>query len=124
VLATAGVIAGFLGAASLREGTGVAGWCAIFLFAATAAACIAVLVPRRKSWTFFVSATILIEDHLNVPERNDAELLQRFLAKQFEVYANENKRTLDQIAAVFSGACGCLALSIVFWLLEFGGVPN
>jgi hypothetical protein len=118
LLAAAGVTSSFFGAQTVQGGADTLGILAILGFIATAGCCIAILLPRTRKWTFCVNAKILIEDHLNVPTRNDPEKIQRFLAGKFEEYCTSNEKNLELYYKVFSAACVCLSADIVLWLFE------
>jgi hypothetical protein len=92
----------------------------IILFVATAGLCIAILWPQ-KGWTFSVSAKLLAEDFVDVPERNTPEQVQRFLAERFETYTDRNQERLEVLFGLFSAACVSLTLDVAAWLIALVG---
>jgi hypothetical protein len=119
LLAASGIVSGVLASAASRSGgIGAAGAFAIVFLAVVVGLCISVLLPRWKGVTFVVSPKILLEDHVDVPERNTPEKLQRFLAEQLEVFYDENERAIERLYLYFWLACIALSIDIALWLLE------
>ena len=118
LLAAAGVIAAFLGTAAIEDGVDIAGVLAIVFFAILAVLSILILLPREDAWMFSLNAKTLIEDHLDVPERNSASKLHRFLAEWLDEHYTSNKAHLDGLYRLYWWASVLLAVDIGLWLLE------
>jgi hypothetical protein len=101
LLAAASITTAFLGGeALLREpGLVLAAWAAIIVFCIVGALSIAILWPW--TWRFSHDASVLIEDHVDVPERRHAEQLQLFLARTNDANWDINQRKLERCSGAF-----------------------
>jgi hypothetical protein len=120
LLAAASLTTGFIGAQALGRHPTLAwdGWIAIAGFLGTAGFCLMILWPW--TWEFIVSARILIEDHVQVPERNSRVSLHLFLAATLEENWERNERKLGRLNWCFRGATLFLAADVLVWLLVLG----
>jgi hypothetical protein len=120
LLAAASLTTGFLGAQALGRHPNLAAdsWLAIAGFLGTAGLCLVILWPW--TWEFVVSARILIEDHVRVPERNTRASLHLFLASTLEENWERNQRKLRWLNLCFRSATLFLAADVFVWMLVLG----
>jgi hypothetical protein len=120
LLALAALATTFLGERALTGGRGLSGlaWAALGAFFAVSVLTIVVLLPFE--WKFALSARVLIEDHLEVPERNDAAKLRRFLALRHERNWDGNFKKLTRLFWCFRLACVFLTLEVLLWTIDIG----
>jgi len=118
LLAAATVIAGFLGQAGIKDGVGLAGAVAVIVFGIAACLCVWVLLPRFDAWTFVTSPRILIEDHVDVPQRNSRAQFHRFLAERIEAHFDSNMAKLHELYLAFWWSAVAVSVDVGLWLLE------
>ncbi|MDP9284791.1 MAG: hypothetical protein M3P41_07555 [Actinomycetota bacterium] len=87
---------------------------AVGAFVGVAVFCLLILLPWI--WNFVVSARILIEDHVEVPERNAPGLLWLYLAQTHEENWESNQPKLNRLFWSFRLAILCLATEVVAWI--------
>jgi hypothetical protein len=117
LLAAASITTAFLGGEALaREpGLDLAAWAAIASFCIVGALAIAILWPW--TWRFSHDASVLIEDHVDVPERSQAEQLQLFLARTNDRNWDTNQTRLERLFWCFRAGSLCLAAEVVLWIV-------
>jgi MFS family permease len=91
-------------------------WSALAAFIVVVVLVVVILLPWP--WTFVLSPTVLVEDHLG-PIRTDPDQLRRFLATTMEEHHGKNKRVLGWLFFSFALASACLIYEAVAWLLIF-----
>ena len=92
----------------------VPAWTAVGAFVGVAVFCLVILLPWI--WNFVVSAQVLIEDHVEVPERNAPERLWLFLARTHEENWESNQPKLNRLFWAFRLAILSLAAEVVAWI--------
>jgi hypothetical protein len=117
LLAAASITTAFIGGeARAREpGLVLGAWAAIVSFCVVGALAIAVLWPW--TWRFSHDASVLIEDHVEVPERSQTEQLQLFLARTNDGNWDTNQRKLERLFWCFRAGSLCLAAEVVLWIV-------
>jgi hypothetical protein len=117
LLAAASITTAFLGGEALaREPRLVLGsWAAITSFCLVGALAITILWPW--TWRFSHDASVLIEDHIEVPERSQAEQVQLFLARTNDRNWDANQRKLDRLFWCFRVGSLFLAVEVVLWIV-------
>jgi hypothetical protein len=126
LLTAASLVTSFLGGVALsryRDAHPHAGlthlaWSAIAAFIAVVVLAVAILLPWR--WTFVLSPTILVEDHLDGPTKTNPDALRRFLATTLEGHQESNAKIIRCLFVLFGVACACLVYEAVAWLLMLG----
>lgn len=133
LLAAASVITAFLGTAALDRNQALdivrgephfvthldwLAWTAISEFVTVAILALFILWPW--TWVFSTSAKVLIEDHVDVPERNSTAQLHRFLALSIEGHWDVNQRLLGRLVWLFRAASFFLVGEVVTWLIALG----
>ena len=119
LLAAVSLITAFLGAqVTARHGGTLdwAGWTAVAFFLASAVGGLVILWPW--TWSFVVSPTTLIEDHLEVEEPASAEDLAVYLSVIHDGNWNTNAARLEWLFWAFRAATLCLAAEVVSWLIS------
>ena len=119
LIAAISLITAFLGAqATSRHGAAldVAGWVAFVFFIASAIGCLIVLWPW--TWSFVLSPTTLIEDHVDRPEPASPEALLLYLSRIHEQNYNRNAPALGFLFWAFRGATICLAAEVIAWVFS------
>jgi hypothetical protein len=112
-------VTSFLGGGVLRDAEGVGGlpeWIALGAFVAVGVLCVLILWPH-KGWVWVVSATNLIEHHLNVEERNEPRKLYRFLAERLDGHHDANDERLGRLYVSFRWASVALGVEVVAWIV-------
>jgi len=94
-------------------------WSAIAAFVAVSVFTIVILLPW--TWGFILSPKVLFEDHVDVPERNSAAQLHRFLAETLEAQWDQNQKKLNRLFWCFRLACFSLSGEVILWLVVLGG---
>jgi hypothetical protein len=125
LLTGASLVTSFLGGFALSRyhdahphtGLSALAWSAIAAFIAVVVLAVAILLPWR--WTFVLSPTILVEDHLDGPTKTDPDALRRFLATTIEGHQEGNARMMRWLFFLFGVACACLIYEAVAWVLIF-----
>jgi hypothetical protein len=118
LLAAAALTAGVIASAGSRaDAIGGIGDAAIAILAVAVALCVAVLIPR-KHVTFVLSPQILLEDHVDVLERNSPEKLYRFLALTLEHHYDANDVKIRHLYRLFRWACIAISLDVALWLVD------
>jgi hypothetical protein len=117
LLAAASITTAFLGGEALtREpGLGLGAWTAIVAFSAVGSLSIAILWPW--TWRFSHDASVLIEDHLEVPERRDPKQIQLFLARTNDSNWDVNQSRLELLFWCFRAGSLFLAIEVVLWIV-------
>jgi MFS family permease len=123
LLTAASLVTSFLGGVALgryesvhlNAGLTILGWSAIGAFIAVAVLAVVILLPWP--WTFILSPTILVEDHLAGPTKTDPDALRRFLAVTLERHQEGNGRMIRRLFFVFGVACTLLIYEAVAWLM-------
>jgi hypothetical protein len=117
LLAAASITTAFIGGEALaREAELVlSAWAAIISFCVVGALAIAILWPW--TWRFSHDASVLIEDHLEVPQRSQAEQLQLFLARTNDGNWDANQRKLERLFWCFRVGSLCLAAEVILWIV-------
>jgi hypothetical protein len=118
LLAAVSLITAFLGAQAINRHNGSlgdAGWVAVAFFILSALGGLIVLWPW--TWGFVVSATTLIEDHVDVEDPTSAEELALYLAQVHDENWNGNAARLAWLFWAFRGATMCLAGEVIAWLI-------
>jgi hypothetical protein len=118
LLAAVSLITAFLGAQAINRhngSLGAAGWVAVGFFILSALGGLVVLWPW--TWGFVVSATTLIEDHVDVDEPTSADELALYLAQVHDENWNGNAARLSWLFWAFRGATICLAGEVIAWLI-------
>lgn len=133
LLAAASLITAFLGTAALDRNQALdivrgephfvtdldlLAWTAIGEFVAVAILSLFILWPW--TWVFSTSARVLIEDHVDVPDRNSTAQLHRFLALSIESHWDTNQQLLDRLVWLFRAASLVLVSEVVTWLIVLG----
>lgn len=118
LLAAVSLITAFLGAQAINRhdgSLGDAGWVAVAFFILSAVGGLIVLWPW--TWGFVVSATTLIEDHVDVEDPTSAHELALYLAQVHDENWNGNAARLAWLFWAFRGATMCLAGEVIAWLI-------
>ena len=118
LLAAVSLITAFLGAQAInRHGgsLGGAGWVAVAFFILSAVGGLVVLWPW--TWGFVVSATTLIEDHVEVEDPTSGDELALYLAQVHDENWNGNAARLSWLFWAFRAATICLAGEVIAWLI-------
>jgi hypothetical protein len=117
LLAAASITTAFLGGEALAREPRlvVSAWAGIVAFCVVGALSIAILGPW--TWRFSHDASVLIEDHVEVPERSEAEQLQLFLAHTNDGNWDTNQRRLERLFWCFRAGSLCLAVEVVLWII-------
>jgi hypothetical protein len=119
LLAAVSLLTAFLGAQAVAHHggsrLGPAGWVAVAFFIASAIGGLVVLWPW--TWSFVVSPTTLIEDHLEVECPTPPERFAVFLARVHDQNWNDNAVRLEWLFWAFRAATLCLAAEVVSWLI-------
>lgn len=118
LLAANGVTSGFFASSRLPGGVGTFGGFAIFGAAVSAALAVYVLLPGWEAWRGPVSARILLEDHVDVEERNTTAQLLRFVAERLELAREHNDREAQGPFRALWWACVVFGVDILLWLLQ------
>jgi hypothetical protein len=120
LLAAISLITAFLGAQSVAHHGGAslgrAGWVAVSFFVASAVGGLIVLWPW--TWSFVVSPTTLIEDHVEIAEPTSPDDLALYLARIHDENWNANAARLEALFWTFRVATLCLAAEVVSWLIS------
>jgi hypothetical protein len=121
LLAAASIVTSFLGGEALREESAIHGleWFGLGSFAAVTVLSMVILVPWR-GWKFAMSAKVLIEDHVDVEERNSPRDLSRFLAERLDEYHDKNASKLAWMHGAYALATLALGAEVIAWLIELG----
>jgi hypothetical protein len=93
-------------------------WLAIGSFVAVGALCVLILLGGR--WRFALSARLLLEDHVDVEERNSPHQLHRFLAMTLEANWDRNELKTKRLYWYFRFAAICLAAEVLIWAIDLG----
>lgn len=117
LLAAASITTAFIGGEALAREPGLVlgSWAAIILFCFVGALAIAILWPW--TWRFSHDASVLIEDHVNIPARSQAQQLQLFLARTNDANWDDNQVKLELLFWCFRAGSLCLAAEVVLWIL-------
>ena len=109
LLAAASITTAFIGGEALAREPGLVlgAWAAIISFCVVGALSIAILWPW--TWRFSHDASVLIEDHVEVPERSQTEQLQLFLGRTNDGNWDTNQRKLERLFWCFRAGSLCLA---------------
>src|SRR5205823_6120685 len=114
LLTAASLVTSFLGGVALSRyhdaqphaGLTFLAWSAIAAFIAVVVLAVGILLPWL--WTFVLSPTVLVEDHLDGQTKTDPDTLRRFLATTIEGHQEKNARVLGVLFWLFGIACACL----------------
>lgn len=116
LFSSAAIAASFLGSQALRGGNpNPASWSALLCFVAAAAACLAILWPRK--WEGKANPRDLIETYIESPQPAPIENLHRDLAIHMHDSYVENRGDLEQFVFLLQVASGLLTLEVVLWLI-------
>jgi hypothetical protein len=118
VIAANGVTAGFLATVAIKDGLGCFAYFAIIMTALCAAVGTRILIPARDAWKFAPSATILLEDHVDVEERNELKAFYRYRAVEMEGHFDANQKRLNSMFAWLTAACLAFVVDMALWLGE------
>jgi hypothetical protein len=117
LLAAASITTAFIGGEALvREpGLVLGAWAAIIAFCIVGGLAMTILWPW--TWRFSHDASVLIEDHVNIPARRQAEQLQLFLARTNDANWDANQRKLERLFWCFRVGSLCLGAEVVLWIV-------
>jgi hypothetical protein len=115
ILATSGVLTGFLGRVAIEKGLGAWGYCALAAFTVSSIACLFVLWPRWEAWSFSINARKLIPYYLDEAEPEPAESLLKYLAGAIHDDFEENTTPLHRLYGGFVLAAAALVVEILLW---------
>lgn len=127
LLTATSLITSFLGGLALtryhdthpHSGLTVLAWSAIGAFIVVVLSAVVILLPWP--WTFILSPTILVEDHLEGERRTEPDELREFLSLILEGHQEQNGRAIARLLGVFSIGCGFLVYEAVVWIWILGG---
>jgi hypothetical protein len=115
LLAAASLVTAFLGEPLARTDLGGESWVALGGFLVVASLSLVILWPW--TWYFTVDARVLVQDHLEVPERSRPGDLHVFLARTIEQNWQTNQPLLEKLFWCFRIATLGLALEVLAWVL-------
>jgi hypothetical protein len=117
LLAAASITTAFIGGEALAREPGLVlgAWAAIISFCVVGALAITILWPW--TWRFSHDASVLIEDHVEVPARSQTEQLQLFLAWTNDANWDLNQGKLERLFWCFRVGSLCLAAEVVLWIV-------
>ncbi|NUR78570.1 MAG: hypothetical protein HOQ28_20065 [Thermoleophilia bacterium] len=119
LLAAVSLITAFLGPQAIGRHDGTldwTGWTAVAFFLGSALGGLVILWPW--TWSFVVSPTTLIEDHLEVEQPASADDLAVYLSLIHDENWNTNETRLEGLFWAFRAATLCLAAEVVAWLIS------
>jgi hypothetical protein len=115
LFSAAAITTSFLGAQALRDGgSTLVSWLALLVFAAVAAASLAMLWPHK--WDVAANPRDVIETYIESAEPIPMEAFHRDLSLHMHRSYLENQEGLEQLAVFLRVASGLLALDVVLWL--------
>lgn len=122
LLSTAAVTTSFLGAQALHGGnTSLFSWLALTGFVGVAAACLAILWPRR--WEVGPDPREVIDACMRLVEPVPAEDLHRELSLLVHESYLENREGLERLVVFFQLASGLLTVEVALWIIAIILVP-
>jgi hypothetical protein len=122
LLSAATIATSFLGGIAFdRPELGWAGGIAVVLFGLHVWLCLSIL--RTKTWTFQVSASVLIDSWIG-RSQVDVNQLQRALARKLDGYHAENEVQLRRLWGLYGWAILVLGGEVGMWLAELWGVER
>jgi hypothetical protein len=119
LLAAASIVASFLGAAALRGSNlddALVGL-GLLAFLGVVGLAICILWPRRR-WTFAMSATVLLEDWVDIERPGGLAAMQRQVAEKMEGHWDANQVRLNHMFVLFELAAGAVGLEVLFWTVK------
>jgi hypothetical protein len=118
LLAAASIVASFLGAEALAGSDldALAGL-GLVAFLAVIGLAIWILWPGG-GWVFVMSATVLLEDWVDMQRPGGVAAMQRHLAESMEGHWGANQLRLKRLVVRFQVAAAALGVEVVLWTLQ------